>query len=75
MEALGFYLSALMVSTSVSLQYLSPTSLSIFLRAWSSKFKLDSFILKSEDMGLWEENALNSPDRNPSQSVVILEQL
>lgn len=39
----GFYLSALMVRTSVSLLYRSPTSLSIFLRAWSSRFRLDSF--------------------------------
>lgn len=39
----GFYLSALMVRTSVSLLYRSPTSLIIFLRAWSSRFRLDSF--------------------------------
>lgn len=37
------YLSAVMVRISVALQYLSPTSLSIFLRACSSRFKLDSF--------------------------------
>lgn len=39
----GFYLSALIVRTSVSLLYRSPTSLIIFLRAWSSRFRLDSF--------------------------------
>lgn len=41
-----FYLSALMVRMSVSLLYRSPTSLIIFLRAWSSRFRLDSFTCK-----------------------------
>lgn len=44
------YLSAVMVSVSVSLQYLSPTSLSIFLNAWSSRFKLDNFTCDSKDV-------------------------
>lgn len=39
----GFYLSALMARMSVSLLYRSPTSLIIFLRAWSSRFRLDTF--------------------------------
>lgn len=42
------YLSVLMVRTSVSLQYLTPASLISFLRAWSSRFKLDSFTLEVE---------------------------
>lgn len=40
------YLSVLMVSTSVLLQYRSPTSLISFFFAWSSKFKLESLTLK-----------------------------
>jgi hypothetical protein len=36
----------LMISTSVILQYCSPTSLINFFFAWSSKFKLDSLTLK-----------------------------
>lgn len=46
----GVYLSVVMVRTSVSLQYRSPTSLSIFLRAWSSRFRLDSFTCDGTDM-------------------------
>lgn len=47
----SFYLSALMVRTSVSLLYRSPTSLIIFLRAWSSRFRLDSFTCQHNTVG------------------------
>jgi hypothetical protein len=43
------HLSVVIVSTSVALQYRSPTSLMSFFLAWLSKFKLESLTLKIQE--------------------------
>lgn len=43
------HLSVVIVSTSVVLQYLSPTSLISFFFAWLSKFKLESLTFKIQE--------------------------